>query len=90
MEKIMINEWGAQVRAYLTSWKEIRKRGFLPCDRSFGTTNDGKPCLYFCNRYLFDKRFPAGIARKDRKHINNRLYITLETLEDVMAIEGRA
>lgn len=86
MEKIKINEWGRQVTAYLTTWSEIRKRGFLPRDRSFGSLNDGRSCLYFCNRYLFDKRYPKGANPGTKPNL--LLYITVEDIKDIYAAEG--
>lgn len=77
MEKIMVNEWGKQIPAFLTDWEHIKAKGFELRDRSFGQLNDGTPCLYFSNRYIFPKH-------SDDKNV----YITTEKWADLMEREN--
>ncbi len=47
MTPIKANIWGTQKQVYLGTWKEIRKKGFKPSERAFGTLNDGTHALFF-------------------------------------------
>ncbi len=73
MEKIMVNVWGAQTPAILTTWSEIKKLGFLVRDRSFGTLNDGTQALFFNGAHT------RGRANDGR----DEWYLTTETLEQI-------
>lgn len=79
MKTIYANIWGEQKKVHLGSWAEIRKRGFKPSDRAFGTLNDGTPALFFLTGTITQSKY--------KYHPFNRWYVTTETLDDIRAKE---
>lgn len=73
---IMVNIWGGQEPAILTTWREIREHGSKPNDRSFGTLNDNSQALFY-NGYL----------KFERTSQENVWYVTKESLAQVQTIE---
>ena len=75
MKTIMANIWGAQKKVHLGTWAEIRKYGFLPSHRAFGTLNNGQQALFFhTGTFLWEKP-------NVRKY--PRWYVTTETYEEI-------
>lgn len=81
MKTIYANIWGEQKKVHLGTWVEIRKRGFLPQDRAFGTLNDGRQALFFLTGTI--TQYQHGYKPY------NRWYVTTETLEDIYKKEHR-
>ena len=80
-ETIMVNIWGAQKPATLTTWKEIKKLGFRPGDRAFGTLNDGRQALFFMGEL-------AERNGKTPENMRGKWWVTTETLEEIYKQEG--
>lgn len=73
MTMIMVNIWGGQQPATLTTWAEIKKLGFEVRDRMFGTLNDRTPALFFNGAKMFDKKNGG----------KDEWYVTTETLDQI-------
>ena len=75
MKTIYANIWGGQQKVHLGTWAEIRKRGFHPNDRAFGTLNDGRQTLFFLTG-------PITQCKHNYKPFL-RWYVTTETYDEI-------
>lgn len=69
-ERITAMFLGGPVEAVLAPWEEIRKLGFEPRDRAYGSLQDGTPALAF-NRW-------------DPEQHRDWWFVTTESLEDIL------
>ena len=71
METIKVNIWGWQTLAILTTWKEIKGRGFEVKDAMFGQLNDGRLASFFNG------------AHSGKNGGSGTWYVTTGRLEDI-------
>ena len=73
-QKIMVNVWGEQKEALLTTCAEIEKLGFELRSRAFGSLNDGTQALFFNAACQFGQQPNNGI---------DQWYVSTETIEEL-------